>query len=197
MAANPWETTPNLREYKLCLLGDGGVGKSALTVRYIQSHFVEEYDPTIEDWYRKQTVIDDEIALLDILDTAGQEEYKAMRDQYMRTSEGFLLVYSITSRQSFEEIPRLYEELLRVKGVISCPAIMVANKCDLDRARQVSMREGGARAKELGCLFVETSAKNNMRVDDAFHDLVREIRKRNLVRNPMYSVTEFHAHSGL
>jgi len=106
-----------LREYKLVVVGGGGVGKSALTIQFIQSHFVDEYDPTIEgaslespapaeaaDSYRKQCVIDEEVALLDVLDTAGQEEYSAMREQYMRTGEGFLLVYSITSRNSFEEM---------------------------------------------------------------------------------------------
>lgn len=66
-----------------------------------KSHFVDEYDPTIEDSYRKQCVIDDEVALLDILDTAGQEEYSAMREQYMRTGEGFLLVYAITDKSRY------------------------------------------------------------------------------------------------
>jgi hypothetical protein len=69
------------------------------TLLTLQSHFVEEYDPTIEDSYRKQCVIDEEVALLDVLDTAGQEEYSAMREQYMRTGEGFLLIYSITDRK--------------------------------------------------------------------------------------------------
>ncbi|KAF9578745.1 Ras GTPase, partial [Lunasporangiospora selenospora] len=64
-----------MREYKLVVVGGGGVGKSALTIQFIQSHFVDEYDPTIEDSYRKQCQIDDEICLLDVLDTAGQEEY--------------------------------------------------------------------------------------------------------------------------
>ena len=62
-----------IKEYKLVVVGGGGVGKSALTIQFIQSHFVDEYDPTIEDSYRKQCVIDEEVALLDILDTAGQE----------------------------------------------------------------------------------------------------------------------------
>ncbi|CAH8519635.1 unnamed protein product [Schistosoma mattheei] len=65
-----------MTEYKLVVVGAGGVGKSALTIQLIQNHFVEEYDPTIEDSYRKQMVIDGEICLLDILDTAGQEEYR-------------------------------------------------------------------------------------------------------------------------
>ncbi|KAJ2545791.1 RAS1 protein, partial [Coemansia sp. RSA 1933] len=64
-----------IREYKLVVVGGGGVGKSALTIQFIQSHFVDEYDPTIEDSYRKQCAIDGETAMLDVLDTAGQEEY--------------------------------------------------------------------------------------------------------------------------
>lgn len=93
------------------------------------------------DSYRKQCVIDDEVALLDVLDTAGQEEYSAMREQYMRTGEGFLLVYSITSRQSFEEILTFQQQILRVKDRDYFPIIIVGNKCDLDNERQVS-RQG-------------------------------------------------------
>lgn len=147
--------TQFLREYKLVVVGGGGVGKSCLTIQLIQSHFVDEYDPTIEgepscsiihgwqaddpsDSYRKQCVIDDEVALLDVLDTAGQEEYSAMREQYMRTGEGFLLVYSINSRQSFEEIATFQQQILRVKDRDYFPIIIVGNKCDLDMERQVS-----------------------------------------------------------
>ena len=95
------------------------------------------------DSYRKQCVIDDEVALLDVLDTAGQEEYSAMREQYMRTGEGFLLVYSITSRQSFEEILTFQQQILRVKDRDYFPIIIVGNKCDLDNERQVS-RQGSS-----------------------------------------------------
>jgi len=168
-----------LREYKLVVVGGGGVGKSALTIQFIQSHFVDEYDPTIEDSYRKQCVIDDEVALLDVLDTAGQEEYGAMREQYMRTGEGFLLVYSITSRNSFEEISTFHQQILRVKDKDSFPVILIANKCDLEYERQVGMNEGRDLAKHLGCRFIETSAKQRINVDEAFSNLVREIRKYN------------------
>jgi len=168
-----------LREYKLVVVGGGGVGKSALTIQFIQSHFVDEYDPTIEDSYRKQCVIDDEVALLDVLDTAGQEEYGAMREQYMRTGEGFLLVYSITSRNSFEEISTFHQQILRVKDKDTFPVILIANKCDLEYERQVGMNEGRDLAKHLGCRFIETSAKQRINVDEAFSNLVREIRKHN------------------
>lgn len=79
--------------------------------------------------------------MLDVLDTAGQEEYSAMREQYMRTGEGFLLVYSITSRQSFDEIQTFQQQILRVKDKDYFPIIIVGNKCDLDGEREVS-RQG-------------------------------------------------------
>ncbi|KAG8208440.1 hypothetical protein GTR04_4192 [Trichophyton interdigitale] len=168
-----------LREYKLVVVGGGGVGKSCLTIQLIQSHFVDEYDPTIEDSYRKQCVIDDEVALLDVLDTAGQEEYSAMREQYMRTGEGFLLVYSITSRQSFEEIITFQQQILRVKDKDYFPIILVGNKCDLEKEREVSQEDGEKLARSFGCKFIETSAKSRINVDNAFYDIVREIRRYN------------------
>ncbi|GAA5951292.1 hypothetical protein JCM8115_005111 [Rhodotorula mucilaginosa] len=168
-----------LREYKLVVVGGGGVGKSALTIQFIQSHFVDEYDPTIVHSYRKQCMIDEEVALLDVLDTAGQEEYSAMREQYMRTGEGFLLVYSITSRNSFDEISTFHQQILRVKDKDYFPVVVVANKADLEHERQVGTHEGQALAKHFGCRFIETSAKQRMNVDEAFHDLVREIRRYN------------------
>jgi len=168
-----------LREYKLVVVGGGGVGRSCLTIQLIQSHFVDEYDPTIEDSYRKQCIIDGETALLDVLDTAGQEEYSAMREQYMRTGEGFLLVYSITSRQSFEEIMTFQQQILRVKDRDYFPIIVVGNKCDLENEREVSTEEGESLAGSFGCKFIETSAKSRRNVEEAFYDIVREIRRFN------------------
>ncbi|KYO41552.1 hypothetical protein Y1Q_0006325 [Alligator mississippiensis] len=105
-------------------LSRGGVGKSALTIQLIQNHFVDEYDPTIEDSYRKQVVIDGETCLLDILDTAGQEEYSAMRDQYMRTGEGFLCVFAINNTKSFEDIHQYREQIKRVKDSDDVPMVL-------------------------------------------------------------------------
>jgi len=168
-----------LREYKLVMVGGGGVGKSALTIQFIQSHFVDEYDPTIEDSYRRQCGIDGETALLDVLDTAGQEEYSAMREQYMRNGEGFLLVYSITSRNSFDEINTFYQQIRRVKDRDFFPMVLIANKCDLEQERQVSSQEGRDLAKSFSCTFIETSAKQRINVDEAFYNVVREIRRFN------------------
>ncbi|XP_019874918.1 ras-like protein 1 [Aethina tumida] len=164
-----------MTEYKLVVVGAGGVGKSALTIQLIQNHFVDEYDPTIEDSYRKQVVIDNETCLLDILDTAGQEEYSAMRDQYMRTGEGFLLVFAVNSAKSFEDIGTYREQIKRVKDAEEVPMVLVGNKCDLTAL--VDMNQAKEIAKQYGIPFVETSAKTRMGVDDAFYTLVREIRK--------------------
>ncbi|PPR00500.1 hypothetical protein CVT24_005523 [Panaeolus cyanescens] len=137
--SKPFETAQFLREYKLVVVGGGFVGKSAITIRFIQGNYIEGgYDPTIEDVYRKQCVIDDEVALLDILDTAGQDEYRAMREQYMRTGEGFLLVYSITSRSSFDELFDFHQQIERIKDMEYTPMVVVGNKCDLEFERQVN-----------------------------------------------------------
>ena len=125
------ELTVTMTEYKLVVVGAGGVGKSALTIQLIQNHFVDEYDPTIEDSYRKQVVIDGETCLLDILDTAGQEEYSAMRDQYMRTGEGFLIVFAVNNAKSFEDITAYREQIKRVKD---------AEEVRPDRARAQSYK---------------------------------------------------------
>ncbi|KAJ6235558.1 ras-like protein rasb [Anaeramoeba flamelloides] len=163
---------------KLVVVGGGGVGKSALTIQFVQSHFIEEYDPTIEDAYRRQVKIDDETHLLDILDTAGQEEYSAMRDSYMRSGEAFLIVYSVTDRNSFDEIATFHEQITRVKDSDDVPIIIVGNKSDLENQRQISRGEGQDLAKTYGCPFFETSAKYRINVDEVFFETVREINRQ-------------------
>lgn len=164
-------------EYKLVVLGAGGVGKSALTIRLVTDNFLDEYDPTIEDSYRKQVMIDDETALLDILDTAGQEEFSSMQDQWMRDGRGFILVYNIISRPTFDEVSVLHDKILRTKDQDKVPMVLVGNKCDLKDERQVEYTEGAELAKKWGCPFFETSAKMKLNNEACFFELVREIRR--------------------
>uniref|UniRef100_A0A674NKB5 RAP1A, member of RAS oncogene family a n=1 Tax=Takifugu rubripes TaxID=31033 RepID=A0A674NKB5_TAKRU len=105
-----------MREYKLVVLGSGGVGKSALTVQFVQGIFVEKYDPTIEDSYRKQVEVDGQQCMLEILDTAGTEQFTAMRDLYMKNGQGFALVYSITAQSTFNDLQDLREQILEGTG---------------------------------------------------------------------------------
>jgi GTPase KRas protein len=163
--------------YKLIVLGDGGVGKTALTIQLCLNHFVEEYDPTIEDSYRKQVVLDGQTAMLEILDTAGQEEYTALRDQWIRDGEGFILVYSITSRSSFSRIRTYYEQIQRVKeDDEGFSVVIVGNKSDRNAERVVSTDDGRALARELNSGFFEASAKLNVNIENAFFDCVRACR---------------------
>lgn len=118
--------------------------------------------------------------MLDILDTAGQEEYSAMRDQYIRTGNGFLIVYSVASRSSFDATINFRDQILRVKDEDRYPMIILGNKCDLENEREVPTIEGREMAKQLGSPFLETSAKARINVEEAFFELVREIRKYNV-----------------
>ena len=128
--------------HKVIMVGNGGVGKSALTLQFMYDEFVEDYEPTKADSYRKKVVLDGQEAQIDILDTAGQEDYAAIRDNYFRSGEGFLCVFSITEKESFEATQEFREQILRVKGVDSntdsIPFILVGNKVDLEEKRQVS-----------------------------------------------------------
>ena len=171
-------------EYKAVIVGGGGVGKSALTIQLIQNHFVDEYDPTIEDSYRKQLCVDEEVCLLDILDTAGQEEYAAMRDQYIRSGEGFLMVYSVTSRISFNEIVGFREQILRTKDEDSVPMVIAGNKIDLVTERQITKEEGETLARGFGCSFLEVSARSRINVEEVFFELIRAIRWERQRRSP-------------
>ncbi|KAF2180665.1 protein ras-1, partial [Zopfia rhizophila CBS 207.26] len=165
-----------VQEYKLVVMGGGGVDKSSPVIQLIQSHFVDEYDPAIEDSYRKQCVVDDEVALLDVLDTAGQEEYSAMRDQYIKTGEGFMLVYSITSRQSFEEIFTFQQQILKIKDKDYFPMVVVGNHCTRESERRVTSQEGQSLVRQFGCRFVEADCKTRENVEYAFFELIREMR---------------------
>lgn len=124
--------------------------------------------------------------ILNILDTAGQDEYKALRENYMKTGEGFILVYDVTSRYSFEEVQKLYKQICTVKDRENTPIVLLGNKTDIAEAqpekRQVSRAEGLIMAKRFGksAVFWETSARKRQHVQDAFFDLVRLIRRQNM-----------------
>ncbi|KAN0030364.1 hypothetical protein ACTA71_010129 [Dictyostelium dimigraforme] len=162
----------------LCIMGDGGVGKTAVTIQFISNHFVYYYDPTIEDSYRKQCLVDDQVYMLDILDTAGQDELTAMRDQWIRSCEGFILVYSVTSRSSFDQIQFFREQINRVLDRDDVPIMMIGNKIDLEEERQVTFQEGKDLARCLNMSFMEVSAKNRTNVEEVFNETVRIVKRK-------------------
>jgi len=170
--------------HKVIVVGAGGVGKSALTLRFMYDNFHEEYDPTSADSYRKNITVDSQDIQLDILDTAGQEEYAAMRDNYYRTGEGFLCVFAVTMKDTFHQIPNFHEQILRVMETEDMPCVIVGNKVDLAEKRQVSLEEAQKMAADLKCPYFETSAKTNVNVEKAFFELVRRVMQKKGLKGP-------------
>ncbi|KAF0982388.1 hypothetical protein FDP41_011318 [Naegleria fowleri] len=164
-----------MSDLKICVMGSGGTGKSCITIQFIQGSFVERYDPTIEDSYRKHLEVDQRVRVLDILDTAGQQEYSAMRDSYMRTGDGFVFVFDLTDPSSLVDALEMHEQLQRSKDRDDVPVVLVGNKCDLISERAISREECLAAAKKLGnyCKYVEASAKENVNITTIFETVVK------------------------
>ncbi|KAI5204151.1 ras small GTPase [Aureobasidium subglaciale] len=165
----------------ITICGDGGCGKSSITLRIVRSAWTHDYDPTIEDSYSVTRTIDGQTYSLFLTDTAGQEEYRGMWSAANLTSDAFLLVYDITNAQSvenlafFAELIEMERENRQEQG--KCwPAIMVAgNKCDLQGQRQVGAAEGLEWAKSRGCAFMETSAREVVNIEETFAAIVKRV----------------------
>jgi GTPase KRas protein len=160
--------------HKVVVMGPTSVGKSCITIQYVQNKFTECYDPTIEDWYRKVTNVDNEACLLEILDTAGTEE---LQSYYVTSGQGFVCVYDTTKRKSFSDIQKIAAQIKESRYDEKIPLILCGNKCDLKNDREVPLADGQQAAKTLNCPFFETSAKLGTNVENVFFELVREIRK--------------------
>ncbi|KAK0656458.1 ras family-domain-containing protein [Cercophora newfieldiana] len=166
------------REFHVVVLGAGGVGKSCLTAQFVHNEWIESYDPTIEDSYRTQVSVDGRQVMLEILDTAGTEQFVAMRDLYMKTGQGFLLVFSITSRASLQELVTLRDEIIRIKDDENIPIVIVGNKADLVDQRQVDRAKAFAISQRWNAPYYEASARTRTNVDEVFVDLCRQMLRR-------------------
>lgn len=179
---------------KIIVMGVGGVGKSAITNRFVIGRWVEKYDPTVEESYQTTIDIDGKALQVEILDTAGQDEYTPLRETFMHTGDGFLLVYSIVDDQTLEELRSIREQILRVHKDRKVPMVVVGNKSDMAKKdRAVSKEEGKALADEFNAGFLEVSAKENTKVKDAFDTLVRKI----LTKNPKAAQGESNSAGGV
>ena len=170
------------KQYKVVMLGSGAVGKSAITVQMVSGHFLSSYDPTIEDSYRTTINVNNKDIILNIIDTAGQEEFYALRDQYMRSGDGYIIVFSITSITSFLEVNAIKEQLnivLDADNNTLIPIILVGNKCDLEEYRQVQSSDAQRLAEEWKVKYFETSAKNKTNINRIFEELVYLIEANN------------------
>ncbi|XP_012934692.1 ras-related and estrogen-regulated growth inhibitor [Aplysia californica] len=166
----------SLGETKIAVLGMSGVGKSALCVRFLTKRFIGEYDQANDNKYKCTTTLEGESVTFELLDTRSNDDDMGARDDVVRWADGFLLVYSVTSRQTFDVLADVRRRVEDMKKVSHVPVILVGNKADLAHVRQVTQDEGARLAAELSCSFMEVSASEDVtKVMDAFHTLCREI----------------------
>lgn len=170
-------------DYRVVVFGAGGVGKSSLVLRFVKGTFRDTYIPTVEDTYRQVISCDKSVCTLEITDTTGSHQFPAMQRLSISKGHAFILVYSITSRQSLEELKPIYQQVLAIKGnVENIPIMLVGNKSD-ETQREVETKEGEAQANTWKCAFMETSAKTNSNVKELFQELLNLDKKRDMSLN--------------
>ncbi|KXS16084.1 putative ethylene-responsive small GTP-binding protein [Gonapodya prolifera JEL478] len=168
---------------KLLLIGDSGVGKSCLLLRFSDDSFTPSFITTIGIDFKIRTVdLDGKRVKLQIWDTAGQERFRTITTAYYRGAMGILLVYDVTDERSFNNV-RNWIRNIEQHATEGVSKILVGNKCDMNEKRAVTKEQGQALADEYGIRFIETSAKSNQGVEEAFLSLARDIKKR-LIDSP-------------
>eukprot|EP00803_Ostreobium_quekettii_P004629 evm.model.scf_672.5 EVM.evm.TU.scf_672.5 scf_672:21350-23358(-) len=175
MAFQPGESYDLL--FKVLLVGDSAVGKSCLLMRFTADRFDDHAASTIGvDFKIKYVTLKGKKLKLTIWDTAGQERFRTLTSSYYRGAQGIIFVYDVTRRETFESLASVWlSEVEMYSTIEDAVKMVVANKVDMDSDRQVSKEEGTAFARQHGCLFVETSAKTNVAVQQAFEELVQKI----------------------
>ena len=166
--------------FKVLLIGNSSVGKSSLLLRFVDNQWSDLFVPTIGVDFKIRTMeIDNKNVKLQIWDTAGQERFKNITASYYRGAHGIFVVYDISDTESFKNINNWLIEIVKNanKNVYK---ILVGNKCDLEDKRTVSYQQGKELAETYGMQFIETSAKSNTNVDEAFHLLGKEVMKLSL-----------------
>ncbi|PWN22476.1 putative SEC4-like Rab/GTPase [Microstroma glucosiphilum] len=163
---------------KLLLIGDSGVGKSCLLLRFCDDAWTPSFITTIGIDFKIRTIeLDGKRIKLQIWDTAGQERFRTITTAYYRGAMGILLVFDTTDERSFQNI-RTWHSNIEQHASEGVSRLLVGNKSDWTEKRAVSREEAQALADELGIRYVETSAKNNDQVDDAFFSLAREVKAK-------------------
>jgi len=171
--------------FKIVLIGDCGTGKTCIVERFKTGNFIERHGNTIGvDFSMKTIKVESKLVKLQIWDTAGQERFRTITQSYYRSANGVIIVYDITKRSSFSNLQKWIEEVRRYTAS-NVVIILIGNKCDLDDEREVEFEEAEQMCQYIPeILFVmETSAKENMNVEDAFKCLATELKRRHDASN--------------
>ena len=182
----PANTKQKQRDYdylfKLVLIGDSGVGKSCLLLRFADDAFTESYISTIGVDFRFRTVkIDKKTVKLQIWDTAGQERFRTITSAYYRGADGIIMVYDVTSQESFDHVNDWLKEVNRYASEGTCK-LLVGNKSDRTTEKVVTKERAKEFADDIGVPFLETSAKSAANVEEAFLTMASELIKQRISR---------------
>jgi len=163
--------------FKLLLIGDSGVGKSCLLLRFADDTYTESYISTIGVDFKIRTItVDGKKVKLQIWDTAGQERFRTITSSYYRGAHGIIVVYDVTDQATFNNVKQWLEEIDRY-ACESVQKLLIGNKCDLEDQRAVDVESAKEFAESLNIPFLETSAKGPSNVEEAFITITREIKK--------------------
>lgn len=166
--------------FRLCVVGSGGVGKSSLTIRYLKNEFTEYYDPTLEETYRKEIEYNGKLYDVEIVDTAGQEEFSSFRDSSVATGDAFLVLFAINSVSSWHELKDLRSKIIQDRQLTSpIPMVLVGNKLDLEEEREVNKDEvlEYCNSSDVTIPLIETSAKTGLNVEESFQLMMQQIQR--------------------
>ena len=163
--------------FKILLLGDSGVGKSSLLLRYTKNEFISDLRSTIGvEFALKYLTVDNFQLKVQIWDTAGMERYRSITNAYYKGAKGVIVVYDICRQKSFENVDKWIDDF-KSKADDDAVILLIGNKSDLDEKREVSKEEAESKAQKNKFGFMETSAKDNNNVQKAFETLFHEIVK--------------------
>jgi len=165
------------KQRKIAVMGFRSVGKSSLTLQFVEGRFVDSYEPTIENTFQKNLKVRGQEYYVKLVDTAGQDEYSIFPSSYSMDIHGYVLVYSITSAKSFDVVKIIYEKIVDITGNVNVPIVLVGNKTDLHMERVVTAEEGKRAADSMKAAFLEASAKQNQSVIDIFQTILLQIEK--------------------
>nr|ABR27273.1 Rab A61 [Nyctotherus ovalis] len=164
--------------FKLLLIGNSGVGKSCLLMRYAENTFTENFFNTIGvDFKIKTTTLDSKIIKLQIWDTAGQERFRTLTSSYYRGAHGILIVYDVTDQDSFECVKNWVSEVDRLANDTVC-RILIGNKCDREADRKITFEQGADLAKQYEMPFLEALAKTSFHVEEVFNVITKAIDEK-------------------
>ncbi|KAH9933663.1 ras-domain-containing protein, partial [Epithele typhae] len=168
-----------MARYTIVVLGAGGVGKSALVMRYGKNVFLEQYDPTIEEEYELTVEVDGVRSHLEIIDTAGVEQFTAINESYIQRGLGFIVVFSLTQEASLRDADHIRQRIRELRGGDQdIPMVAVGTKMDLAGEREISGQVMQDLAQQWGMPVYETSAKNGWHVSEVFSTLLSQMRKK-------------------